>query len=175
MQIILNYSTPDGTPTEEGYRALSEFIEENEEELKQKPFNDVVKEPALRDVLKFLHESIKKDLKRFIDAPTYEKVKNYLITIYPYKELSLKARKIFFDKAQALWERMKKEHEEEQKLEREVLEQAEKILANPEYVFHTWRTLREDLSRLGDMNHTFVYAKRRRLKIYSTGTQTTLT
>jgi hypothetical protein len=38
---------------------------------------------------------------------------------------------------------MKKEHEEEIKLEREVLEQAEKILANPEYVFHTWRTLRE--------------------------------
>jgi hypothetical protein len=26
--------SPDGTPTEEGYRALSEFIEENEEELK---------------------------------------------------------------------------------------------------------------------------------------------
>jgi hypothetical protein len=37
---------PDGTPTQEGFRALSEFIEENEEELKQKPFNDVVKEPS---------------------------------------------------------------------------------------------------------------------------------
>jgi transcriptional regulator with XRE-family HTH domain len=150
---------PDGTPTQEGFKALSEFIEENEEELRQKPFNDVVKDQALRDVLKFLHESIKKDLKRFIDAPTYEKVKNYLITIYPYKELSLKARKIFFDKAQALWEKMKKEHEEEIKLEREVLEQAKRILANPEYVFHTWRTLREDLARLGDMNLSFVYAK----------------
>jgi transposase len=154
----------DGTPTQEGFKALSEFIEENEEELRQKPFNDVVKEPALRDVLKFLHEAIKKDLKRFIDAPTYEKVKNYLITIYPYKELSLKARKIFFDKAQALWEKMKKEHEEEIKLEREVLEQAKRILANPEYVFHTWRTLREDLARLGDMNHTFVYAYKEKIE-----------
>jgi ParB-like chromosome segregation protein Spo0J len=53
-----------------------------------------------------------------------------------------------------------KEHEEQVKLEREVLENAKKILANPEYVFHTWRTLREDLARLGDMNHTFVYAKK---------------
>jgi ParB-like chromosome segregation protein Spo0J len=155
---------PDGTPTQEGYKTLSEFIEENEEELRQKPFNDVVKEPALRDVLKFLHEAIKKDLKRFIDAPTYEKVKNYLITIYPYKELSLKARKIFFDKALSLWEKMKKEHEEEIKLEREVLEEAKRILANPEYVFHTWRTLREDLARLGDMNHTFVYAKKEEIE-----------
>jgi transcriptional regulator with XRE-family HTH domain len=155
---------PDGTPTQEGFKALSEFIEENEEELRQKPFNDVVKDQALRDVLKFLHESIKKDLKRFIDAPTYEKVKNYLITIYPYKELSLKARKIFFDKAQALWEKMKKEHEEEIKLEREVLEQAKKVLADPEYVFHTWRTLREDLARLGDMNHAFVYAYKEKIE-----------
>jgi ParB-like chromosome segregation protein Spo0J len=154
----------DGTPTQEGFKALSEFIEENEEELRQKPFNDVVKDQALRDVLKFLHESIRKDLKRFIDAPTYEKAKNYLITIYPYKELSLKARKIFFDKAQALWERMKKEHEEEIKLEKEVLEQAKKVLANPEYVFHTWRTLREDLARLGDMNHTFVYVKKEEIE-----------
>jgi transcriptional regulator with XRE-family HTH domain len=156
--------SPDGTPTQEGFKALSEFIEENEEELRQKPFNDVVKDQALRDVLKFLHESIKKDLKRFIDAPTYEKVKNYLITIYPYKELSLKARKIFFDKAQALWEKMKKEHEEEIKLEREVLEQAKKVLADPEYVFHTWRTLREDLARLGDMNHAFVYAYKEKIE-----------
>jgi transcriptional regulator with XRE-family HTH domain len=156
--------TPDGTPTQEGFKALSEFIEENEEELRQKPFNDVVKDQALRDVLRFLHESIKKDLKRFIDAPTYEKVKNYLITIYPYKELSLKARKIFFDKAQALWEKMKKEHEEEIKLEREVLEQAKKVLADPEYVFHTWRTLREDLARLGDMNHAFVYAYKEKIE-----------
>jgi ParB-like chromosome segregation protein Spo0J len=149
----------NGTPTEEGYRALSEFIEENEQELKDKPFNDIVRDPVLRDVLKFLHEAIKNDLRRFVDAPTYDKAKNYLITIYPYKELSLKARKIFFDKAQATWEKMKKEHEEEQKLEKEVLEQAKKVLANPEYVFHTWRTLREDLARLGDMNLSFVYAK----------------
>jgi len=156
--------SPDGTPTPEGFKALSEFIEENEEELRQKPFNEVVKDNALRDVLKFLHEAIKRDLKRFIDAPTYEKVKNYLITIYPYKELSLKARKIFFDKTQALWEKMKKEHEESIKLEKEVLEQARMILANPEYVFHTWRTLREDLARLGDMNHTFVYVKKEEIE-----------
>ncbi len=156
--------SPDGTPTQEGFKALSEFIEEHEEELREKPFNEVVKEPALRDVLKFLHESIKKDLRRFVDSPTYEKVKNYLITIYPYKELSLKARKIFFDKAQALWEKIKKEHEESIKLEKEVLEQARRILANPEYVFHTWRTLREDLARLGDMNHTFVYAKKEEIE-----------
>jgi ParB-like chromosome segregation protein Spo0J len=151
---------PDGVPTEWGFKALSEFIEENEEELKQKPFNEAVKNPGIRDVLKFLHEAIKRDLNRFIDAPTYEKVKNYLITIYPYKELSLKARKIFFDKAQALWEKMKKEHEEEIKFEKEVLEQAKRIIANPEYVFRTWITLREDLARLGDMNHTFVYEKK---------------
>jgi ParB-like chromosome segregation protein Spo0J/Ca2+-binding EF-hand superfamily protein len=152
--------SPDGTPTIEGFKVLSEFIEEHEEELKQKPFNEVVKDQTLRDVLKFLHEAIKRDLRRFIDSPTYEKAKNYLITIYPYKELSLKARKVFFDKAQALWEKLKKEYEEEKKLEREVLEEAKKILANQEYVFHTWRTLREDLARLGNMNHTFVYAKK---------------
>ena len=155
---------PDGTPTPEGFKALSEYIEEHEEELRQKPFNEVVKDPVLRDVLKFLHEAIKKDLKRFIDAPTYEKIKNYLITIYPYKELSLRARKVFFDKAQTLWEKMKKEHEEEIKLEKEVLEQAKRILANPEYVFHTWRTLREDLARLGDMNHIFVYVKKEEIE-----------
>jgi len=155
---------PDGTPTEEGYKALSEFIEEHEEELKDKPFNEVVKDPALRDVLKFLHEAIKRDLKRFIDAPAYEKVRSYLMGIHPYKELSVKARKVFFDKAQTLWEKLKKEHEEEVKLEREVLEQAKKVLANPEYVFHTWRTLREDLARLGDMNHTFVYAKAKEIE-----------
>jgi uncharacterized protein YaaR (DUF327 family) len=128
---------------------LSEFIEENEEELKQKPFNDVVKDQALRDVLKFLHDAIKRDLKRFIDAPTYEKVKNYLITIYPYKELSLRARKIFFDKAQALWEKMKKEHEERKQLEEIVIEKAKEILLDPEYQFSTWKSLRFELSRRG--------------------------
>ncbi len=156
--------SPDGTPTQEGFKALSEFIEEHEQELKDKPFNDVVKESALRDVLKFLHEAIKKDLKRFVDSPTYEKAKNYLITIYPYKELSLRARKVFFEKAQALWEKLKKEHEEEQRLEREVLEQARKILANPEYVFHTWRTVREDLARLGDFSSVFVYEKKEEIE-----------
>ncbi len=155
---------PDGTPTPEGFRALSEFIEEHEEELREKPFNEVVKDQALRDVLKFLHEAIKKDLKRFVDSPTYEKAKNYLITIYPYKELSLRARKVFFEKAQALWEKLKKEHEEEQRLEREVIEQARKILANPEYVFHTWRTVREDLARLGGMDFVFVYEKREQIE-----------
>jgi len=164
LQIVTTLINPDGTPTPEGFKALSEFIEEHEEELKDKPFNEVVKDQALRDVLKFLHETIKKDLRRFIDSPSYEKVKNYLITVYPYKELSLKARKVFFDKAQALWEKLKKEHEEEIKLEREVLEQAKKILANPEYVFHTWRTLREDLARLGDMNHTFVYVNKAKIE-----------
>jgi hypothetical protein len=164
LQIVTTLINPDGTPTEEGYKALSEFIEEHEEELREKPFNEVVKDPALRDVLKFLHEAIKRDLKRFIDAPAYEKVRSYLMGIHPYKELSVKARKVFFDKAQALWEKLKKEHEEEVKLEREVLEQAKKVLANPEYVFHTWRTLREDLARLGDMNHTFVYAKAKEIE-----------
>ena len=162
LQLLL--INPDGTPTTEGFRMLSELIEEHEETLKEKPFNEVVKDQALRDVLKFLHEAIKRDLRRFVDSPTYEKVKNYLITIYPYKALSLKARKIFLDKAQALWEKLKKEHEESIKLEKEVLEQAKKILANPEYVFHTWRTLREDLARLGDMNHTFVYANKEKIE-----------
>jgi len=41
---------PDGTPTEEGYKALSEFIEEHEGELKDKPFNEVVKDQNLRDI-----------------------------------------------------------------------------------------------------------------------------
>jgi len=154
----------DGTPTPEGFKALSEFIEENEEELKDKPFNEVVKDQNLRDVLKFLNEALRKDFKRFIDSPSYEKVKNYLITVYPYKELSLKARKVFFEKAQALWEKLKKEHEEEQKLEREVLEQAKKVLANPEYVFHTWRTLREDLARLGGMLNAFVYINKEKIE-----------
>ncbi len=158
------FLSPDGTPTPEGFKALSEFIEEHEQELKDKPFNDVVKESALRDVLKFLHEAIKKDLKRFVDSPTYEKAKNYLITIYPYKELSLRARKVFFEKAQALWEKLKKEHEESIKLEKEVLEQARRILANPEYVFHTWRTVREDLARLGGMDFVFVYEKREQIE-----------
>jgi len=156
--------TPDGTPTPEGFRALSEFIEEHEEELRKRPFSEVVREPALRDVLKFLNEALRKDFKRFIDSPSYEKVKNYLITIYPYKELSLKARKIFFDKTQALWEKMKKEHEEEIKLEKEVLEQAKRILANPEYVFHTWRSVREDLARIGGMDYVFVYEKKEKIE-----------
>jgi ParB-like chromosome segregation protein Spo0J len=141
--------SPDGTPTPEGFKALSEFIEEKEGELRDKPFNDVVKDQTLRDVLKFLHESIKKDLRRFVDSPTYEKAKNYLITIYPYKELSLKARKVFFDKAQALWESMKKEHEERKRLESIVLEEAKSILLDPEYQFSTWKNLRFELSRRG--------------------------
>jgi ParB-like chromosome segregation protein Spo0J len=49
-------------------------------------------------------------------------------------------------------------------LEKEVLEQAKKVLANPEYVFHTWRTLREDLARLGDMTHTFVYFNKEKIE-----------
>jgi len=141
--------SPDGTPTPEGFKALSEFIEESEEELRQKPFNEVVKDQPLRDVLKFLHEAIKKDLKRFIDSPTYEKVKNYLITIYPYKELSLRARKVFFDKAQALWEKLKEEHEERKRLEEIVIEKAKEILLDPEYQFSTWKNLRLELSRRG--------------------------
>jgi hypothetical protein len=56
-------------------------------------------------------------------------VKNYLITIYPYKELSLRARKLFFDKAQSLWEKLKEEHEKEKKLEGYVLEKAKEILS----------------------------------------------
>jgi len=154
----------DGTPTPEGFKALSEYIEENEEELRSKPFNEVVKDQNLRDILKFLNEAIRKDFKRFIDSPSYEKVRSYLMTVYPYKELSVKARKVFFDKALSLWEKMKAEHEEEIKLEREVLEQAKKVLANPEYVFHTWRTLREDLARLGGMEHTFVYINKEKIE-----------
>jgi len=140
---------PDGTPTEEGFKALSEFIEEHEEELKDKPFNDVVKDPVLRDVLKFLHEAIKRDLGRFVDSPSYEKVKNYLITIYPYKELSLRARKVFFDKVLPLWGKIKKEHEERKKLESLVLEKAKEVLSDPEYQFSTWKSLRLELGRRG--------------------------
>jgi len=144
-----NLLNPDGTPTPEGFKALSEFIEEHEGELRDKPFNDVVKDQALRDVLKFLHEAIKKDLRRFVDSPTYEKAKNYLITIYPYKELSLKARKVFFDKAQTLWERMKEEHEKEKRLESYVLEKAKEILSDIDYQFSTWKSLRFELGRRG--------------------------
>jgi len=155
--------SPDGTPTPEGFRLLSGFIEEREEELRQKPFNEVVRDPALRDVLKFLNESLKRDFKRFIDDP-YEKARSYLMTVYPYKELSVKARRIFFEKAESLWQKIKKEHEEEVKLEKEVLEQARRILANPAYVFHTWRSMREDLARLGGMDFVFVYEKREQIE-----------
>jgi transposase len=140
---------PDGTPTQEGFKALSEFIEEHEKELQQKPFNEVVKDQNLRDVLKFLNEALRKDFKRFIDSPSYEKVKNYLITVYPYKELSLKARKVFFDKAQALWERLKEEHEKEKRLESYVLEKAKETLSDIDYQFSTWKNLRVELGRRG--------------------------
>ncbi len=147
--------SPDGTPTSEGFKALSEFIEENEEELISKPFNEVVKEPALRDILKYLNESVKRDFRRLIDAPSYDKVKNYLITIYPYKELSLRARKMFFDKAQTLWESLRKEYEERKKLESLVLEKAKEVLSKPDYRFHSWRTLRVDLFRMAGLHQTF--------------------
>ncbi len=156
--------SPDGIPTEEGFKALSEFIEEHEEELREKPFHEVVRDQSLRDILKYLNETIKKDFRKLIDDPNYDKVKNYLFTASPYKELSVRARRIFFEKAQALWEKLKKEHEESIKLEKEVLEQAKKILANPEYVFHTWRTVREDLARLGGMDFVFVYEKREQIE-----------
>ena len=143
--------SPDGTPTTEGFKALSEFIEENEEELRSKPFNEVVKEPALRDILKYLNEAVKRDFRKLIDAPSYDKVKNYLITIYPYKELSLRARKMFFDKAQTLWESLRKEYEERKKLESLVLEKAKEVLSKPDYQFHSWRTLRVDLFRITDL------------------------
>jgi len=141
--------SPDGTPTEEGYKALSEFIEEHEKELQQKPFNEVVKDQNLRDILKFLNEALRKDFKRFIDSPSYEKVRNYLMTVYPYKELSVKARKVFFDKALTLWERMKAEHEERKRLEEIVIEKAKEILLDPEYQFSTWKNFRIELSRRG--------------------------
>jgi len=141
--------TPDGTPTQEGFKALSEFVEEHEEELREKPFNDVVKDQTLRDVLKFLHEAIKRDLRRFVDAPGYEKVRSYLMTVYPYKELSVKARQIFFDKAQALWEKLKEEYEKEKRLEGYVLEKAKEILSDIDYQFSTWKSLRFELSRRG--------------------------
>jgi transcriptional regulator with XRE-family HTH domain len=155
---------PDGTPTPEGFKALSEFIEEHEEELKQKSFNDVVKDPALRDVLRFLNEALRKDFKRFIDSPSYEKIRNYLIGIYPYKELSLRARKVFFDKALSLWEKMKKEHEQEQKLEEEVLKIAKQILTDPKYIFHSWRSLREDFARrYGAMDYWDVHWQKEKI------------
>jgi len=160
----LTLINPDGTPTPEGYKLLSRFIEEHEAELMHQSFNEVVKDQTLRDVLRFLNEAIKRDLKRFIDAPSYEKVRSYLMTVYPYKELSVKARRLFFDKTQSLWEKLKEEHEKEIKLEREVLEKAKKILSNPEYVFHTWRTLREDLARIGGMDSTFVYMNKEKIE-----------
>ncbi|MFZ8785004.1 helix-turn-helix domain-containing protein [Thermocrinis sp.] len=140
--------TPDGTPTPEGYRLLSAFIEEHEEAIKQKSFNEVVKEQALRDILKFLNETVKKDFRRFIDDP-YEKVRSYLQGMPPYDNLSVRARRIFFDKAQAVFEEMKKEHEERRKLKEVVLEKAKEILLDPEYVFSTWKSLRFELGRRG--------------------------
>lgn len=141
----------DGTPTTEGFKALSEFIEENEEELRSKPFNEVVKEPALRDILKYLNEAVKRDFRKLIDAPSYDKVINYLSSIYPYRELSLRARKMFFNKAQTLWESLKKEHEERKQFESLVLEKAKEVLSKPDYQFHSWRTLRVDLFRITDL------------------------
>jgi DNA-binding XRE family transcriptional regulator len=143
---------PDGTPTEEGFKALSEFIEEHEKELQQKPFNEVVKDQNLRDILKYLNEAVRRDFKKLIDAPSYDKVRNYLINIHPYKELSLRARKVFFEKAQSLWESMKKEHEERKQFEAVVLEKAREVLSRPDYRFHSWRTLREDLFRITELD-----------------------
>jgi len=154
----------DGTPTEWGYRALSEFIEENEQALKERTYNEVVKDGTLRAILEYLNEAVKKDFKKLIDADNYEKVKNYLMGMPPYKELSIRARRTFFDKVKDLWERLKKEYEEEQKLEREVLEVAKKVLTNPEYVFHTWRSVREDLARIGGMGFVFVYENREKIE-----------
>jgi len=141
--------TPDGTPTPEGFKALSEFIEENEKELQQKPFNEVVKDQTLRDILKYLNEAVKKDFKKLIDATSYETVKNFLITSPPYKELSVRARRIFFEKAKILWESLKREHEERKKLEEIVIEKAKEVLLDPEYQFSTWKNLRFELSRRG--------------------------
>ncbi|ADO45298.1 transcriptional regulator, XRE family [Hydrogenobacter thermophilus TK-6] len=141
----------DGTPTPEGFKALSEFIEEHEEELREKSFNEVVKDQALRDILKYLNEAVKRDFKKLIDAPSYDKVINYLSSIYPYKELSLRARKMFFNKAQTLWESLKKEHEERKQFESLVLEKAKEVLSKPDYQFHSWRTLRVDLFRITDL------------------------
>jgi len=140
--------TQDGVPTEEGYRALSKFIEEHEEELKDRSFSEVVQDQTLRDVLRFLNEAIKRDFRRFIDDP-YEKVRSYLQGIPPYNNISTKARRIFFDKAQAVFEELKKEHEEKRKLESLVLEKAKEILLDPNYVFSTWKSLRFELSRRG--------------------------
>jgi transposase/AcrR family transcriptional regulator len=139
----------NGTPTEEGFKALSEFIEEHEQELKDKPFNEVVGEQVLRGILRFLNEKVKGDFKKLIDADNYEKVKNYLMGMPPYKGLSLRARKVFFDKAQVLWEEMKKEHEKRKQLESLVLEKAKEVLSDPGYQFSTWKNLRFELSRRG--------------------------
>jgi len=161
----LTLINPNGTPTQEGLRLLSEYIEENEEKLREKPFSDVIEEPALGEVFRFLYETVKKDLKKFVDEPyEYEKVKNLLMSIYPYRELSIRSRRIFFDKVQSLWEKLRKEREEEKKLEREVLEKAKAMLANPGYVFHTWRTVREDLARIGGMDSTFVYMNKEKIE-----------
>ncbi len=141
--------SPDGTPTQEGFKALSEFIEEHEEELRDKPFNDVVKEQALRDILKYLNEAVKRDFRKLIDDPNYDKVKNYLFTASPYKELSVRARRIFFEKAKTLWEGMKKEYEERKRLENLVLEKAKEILLDIDYQFSTWKSLRFELGRRG--------------------------
>jgi len=138
----------DGTPTPESYRLLSEFIEEHEAELMYQSFNEVVKDRSLRDVLRFLNETVKKDFRRFIDDP-YEKVRSYLQGMPPYNNISTKARRIFFDKAQAVFEELKKEHEEKRKLESLVLEKAKEILLDPDYVFSTWKSLRFELSRRG--------------------------
>jgi len=141
--------TPDGTPTEEGYRALSEFIEENEQALKEKAFNEVVKDENLRAILKYLNEAVKKDFKKLIDADNYEKVKNYLMGMPPYKTLSIRARKVFFEKAKVLWDELKEQREKEKRLEGYVLEKAKEILSDIDYQFSTWKSLRFELSRRG--------------------------
>jgi DNA-binding XRE family transcriptional regulator len=140
--------SPDGTPTEEGYKALSEFIEESEQALREKTFNEVVKDANLRGVLKHLNEAVRKDFKKLIDGD-YEKVTNYLMGMPPYKALSIRARKVFFEKAKALWDELKKEHEERKQLEEIVIEKAKEILLDPEYQFSTWKHLRFELSRRG--------------------------
>ncbi|MCI4453556.1 MAG: hypothetical protein JHC25_01245, partial [Thermodesulfobacterium sp.] len=88
----------------------------------------------------------------------------YLSTIEPYRELSPKARKVLFEKVEPLWEKLKKEYEEILKLEQEVLELAKKILSDPRYVFHSWRKLREDLWRIGRMDHWRIYGNEGRIE-----------
>ncbi|MFZ8863365.1 MAG: helix-turn-helix domain-containing protein, partial [Thermocrinis sp.] len=141
--------TPDGTPTEEGFKVLSEFIEENEQALKEKTFNEVVKDENLRAILKYLNEAVKKDFKKLIDADNYEKVKNYLMGMPPYKTLSIRARKVFFEKAKVLWDELKEQREKEKRLEGYVLEKAKEILSDIDYQFSTWKSLRFELSRRG--------------------------